>query len=163
MFTVKKILVPVDYSEVSRAAVSAAMQLASQNQAELVLLHVQPDLDATLSRRVDNHDLHNLIAGDIESEERRLVEVVASEQARATAAGRGLPEIAVSAYISGGDWLEVALKVIADEEIDLVVSGTHGPRGIKGFLMGSMSEQLVSKATCSVFVVKPKGYPYLRD
>jgi nucleotide-binding universal stress UspA family protein len=30
-------------------------------------------------------------------------------------------------------------------------------------LTGSMSEKLVRKAPCSVYVVKPQGYPYLRD
>ena len=54
-------------------------------------------------------------------------------------------------------------ELIEDEEIDLVVSGTHGGHGLKGWLLGSTTEQLVRKSSCSVFVVKPQGYPYLRD
>lgn len=53
--------------------------------------------------------------------------------------------------------------MVDEHELDLIISGTHGPKGLKGFLMGSTTEQLVAKATCSVFVIKPKGYPYLRD
>jgi nucleotide-binding universal stress UspA family protein len=53
--------------------------------------------------------------------------------------------------------------LIDEHELDLIVTGTHGGRGIKGLLLGSMSQQLVRKASCSVFVVKPQGYPYLRD
>ena len=48
--------------------------------------------------------------------------------------------------------------------VDMVIVGTHGrERGVKGLFNSTISEKLVSKATCSVMVVKPEGYPYLRD
>ena len=62
-----------------------------------------------------------------------------------------------------GDWLEVTMGLIDEHELDVIVTGTHGGKGLKGFLLGSMSEQLVRRASCSVFVVKPQGFPYLRD
>ena len=65
--------------------------------------------------------------------------------------------------ISGGDPVGVALQTIDAEGVDLVVMGTHGPQGLKGMILGSTAEQLVKRAGCSVFVVKPTGLPYLRD
>ena len=47
-------------------------------------------------------------------------------------------------------------------EIDLLVTGTHGRKGL-GILTGSVSEKLVARSPCSVLVVKPFGFPYLRD
>lgn len=53
MYDAKRILVPIDFSEVSRAAVSAAIQFASGREgAELFLLHIQKDLDKTLQREI---------------------------------------------------------------------------------------------------------------
>ena len=49
------------------------------------------------------------------------------------------------------------------EDADLVIVGSSGAGSITRFLLGSVTEQLVARAPCSVFVVKPQGYPYLRD
>ncbi len=163
MFDVKRILVPVDYSEISRAAISFAIQLADQQGAELWLLHIQEDLDRKLQRRIQTHPHGTDLSESIEKEEQLLVDAAELEYTRAAQAGAALSRVPLHLHISGGDWMEVALQVIEDEEIDVVVTGTHGPKGVKGFLLGSVSKQLVGKATCSVFVVKPKGYPYLRD
>jgi nucleotide-binding universal stress UspA family protein len=165
MYDAKRILVPIDFSEVSRAAVSAAIQFASgREDAEIYLLHIQKDLDKALQREItdDPHDEQGLGAG-IEADETALREAVELEYTRAAEAGSVLERVPVHVRISGGDPLEVVLQMIDEHELDLIVSGTHGPKGLKGFFMGSTTEQLVSKATCSVFVVKPKGYPYLRD
>jgi nucleotide-binding universal stress UspA family protein len=165
MYDAKRILVPVDFSEVSRAAVSAAIQFAEGREgAELYLLHIQKDLDKTLQSEIvdDPHDEGGMAKG-IEADEQALREVVDLEYSRAAEAGKPLTKVPVHVRISGGDALEVVLQMIDEHELDLIVSGTHGPKGLKGFLLGSTTEQLVSKATCSVWVVKPKGYPYLRD
>lgn len=165
MYDAKRILVPIDFSEVSRAAVSAAIQIAEGREgAEIYLIHIQKDLDKALQREIvdDPHDEQGLEHG-IETDEKALREVVEMEYARAEEAGKPLSRVPVHVRISGGDALEVVLQMVDEHKLDLIVSGTHGPQGIKGFLMGSTTEQLVSKATCSVFVVKPKGYPYLRD
>ena len=76
-----------------------------------------------------------------------------------------VPEVAVplSTMVTGGDWLEVILRLVREQEMDLVVTGTHGRKGVRGFFVGSVSEQLVARADCSVLVVKPHGFPYLRD
>ena len=163
MYAIQRILVPVDYSEISRAAISFAIQLADQQGAELWLLRVQADLDRELQRRIQSDPHGNAVSEGIEAEEQQLRDALDLEYTRAEQAGTPLSRAPIHLHVSGGDWMEVAVQMVEDEEIDVIVTGTHGPKGVKGMLLGSMSQQLVGKSTCSVFVVKPKGFPYLRD
>lgn len=164
MFAVKRILVPVDYSDTSRAALSVALQMADRSGAELTVLHVQPYLERELKEDIaSSPDATNDIAAGIDAEQLRLQETVDLEYQRAEEAGQALKRVSTRLLVAGGDPLENVMQRVEDDEIDLVVTGTHGPRGLKEHLLGSISERLVAKAPCSVFVVKPAGYPYLRD
>jgi nucleotide-binding universal stress UspA family protein len=165
MFTIKRILIPVDYSEVSRAAISMGLQLANLNPGcELHVLHVHADLDTELARRIEEAPDEDFIESTIANHERALQEAVDLEYTRAAEAGRPMTHLPITIRVSGGDWLQVCRQMIDDLEVDLVVAGTHGGgSGIKALMLGSETERLVRKAPCSVFVVKPAGYPYLRD
>ena len=163
MQEIKRILVPLDFSEVSRAALSMGLQLAAANDAKLLVLHVVKDLDKQLQKRLVSAPNETVIEDGIQDNERNILDAVQLEHSRAEQAGRPMKIVPLNMVVTGGEWLEVCLKMIEDDEIDLVVSGTHGGKGIKGFLLGSTTEQLVRKSSCSVYVVKPQGFPYLRD
>ena len=148
MFKIHRILVPVDFSEVADAAISVALQLAHVHpDAELVALHIRAGLDRDLRTRIETHPHDSTIMNAIEEDEASLRAVVERELARATEAGQALRSPTLRCYVSGGDWLDVCLQIIDDQQIDTVVVGTHGgPGGIKGALLGSASERLVHKA-----------------
>jgi nucleotide-binding universal stress UspA family protein len=65
--------------------------------------------------------------------------------------------------VGGGEVAAEILKAATDAQIDLIVMGTHGRTSIKDYFVGSTTERVVERATCSVLSVKPDGYPYLRD
>jgi len=163
MQEIKKILVPTDFSEVSRAALSMALQLASDNDAQLFVLHVVKDMDRELKKRLVSAPNDDVIEAAITKGERDILDAVELEKNRAQEANKQIKAVPLKMLVTGGDWLDVTLGLIDEHELDLIVTGTHGGKGLKGFLLGSMSEQLVRKASCSVFVVKPQGFPYLRD
>lgn len=163
MYKVKKILFPLDYSNVSREALSMALQLANYHGAELYMLHVEADLDKELQRRIVTAPNDNVIEQSIATEEHGLNDALEKEIARAAASGVVLKRPKTTLMVTGGDTLEVLLQTVKEEQIDVIVTGTHGPKGVIARLKGSVSEQLVRQATCSVFVLKPAGYPYLRD
>lgn len=54
-----------------------------------------------------------------------------------------------------GDRLEVVSDLIAHEDVDLVVLGTHGRRGFRKLFAGSVAEQIFRKATCPILTVGP--------
>jgi len=163
MFAVKRILVPLDYTEVARAALSAAIQMADRHGAELFVLHVQKDLGKEVQKRIVSNPNESVLLKGIAADEKNISEAVEMEYQRCENAGIYLNPAKITIHISGGDWADVAINMVDSDEIDCIVAGTHGPKGLKGLIMGSMTEKLVAKATCSVFVVKPAGYPYLRD
>jgi nucleotide-binding universal stress UspA family protein len=72
--------------------------------------------------------------------------------ARAHFAGRIVVHLA-----AGTAWREV-LQMAADLHADLILVGTHDRKGIQRVVLGSVSEQIVRKASCPVLVVRPKDY-----
>lgn len=52
--------------------------------------------------------------------------------------------------------LEVILGQAKREKADLIVVGTHGRRGMKRLMLGSVAEAIVRRATCPVFIVKAR-------
>ena len=163
MQEIKRILVPLDFSDVSRAALSMGLQLAESHDAKLYVLHVVKDLAKELQKRLVSAPNDTVVEDGIKDGERNILDAVQLEYSRAKQAGHPLKTVPLSMHVTGGEWLDVCLQLIEDSEIDLVVSGTHGGKGLKGWLLGSTTEQLVRKSSCSVFVVKPQGFPYLRD
>jgi len=163
MQDIQRILVPTDFSEVSHAALSMALQLASDYGAQLYVLHVVKDMDRELKKRLVSAPNDDVIESAIRDGEKKILDAVQLEQDRAKKAGKTIKSVPLKMFVTGGEWLDVTLSLIDEHELDLVVTGTHGGKGIKSFFLGSMSEQLVRKASCSTFVVKPQGYPYLRD
>ena len=161
MYAVKKILVPIDFSDTSRAALSAALQIASMNQgAELFVLHVEGGMEDD----VDQGDSEAAGAlSRIETDEKAILDAVELERSRCEEGGRSLPAIQVTPRVAGGEWKEVATQMVDELQIDLIVTATHGPRGLKERILGADSQRLLGMVTCSVMVVKPKGFPYLRD
>ncbi len=163
MFTASKILVPVDFSDTSRAALSFAVQWASDQNAELVLLHVEAGLDKEIQNRIEQAPDESVVEDAINFDEHALMEAYELERVRCAEAGKVLGDIPVQVRVTGGSWIEVALQMVDELQLDLIVTATHGRKGLRGLLWGSVSEQLVNKAPCSVFIVKPRGFPYLRD
>jgi len=63
-------------------------------------------------------------------------------------------EVPVAARVSEGDPRLALAELVRDEQIDLLVVGSHGRTGLTKLLMGSVASHLVSHAPCSVLVVK---------
>jgi universal stress protein A len=163
MWAIKQILVPVDFSNTSRAAISAALQIASDQDACVTLLHVEAGMDKEIKRRIYAAPNDSTIDDTIAYNEQALRDAANLEIQRARESGNPLPFVSVTPRIVGGDWLEVMLRLTDELDVDLIVTGTHGRgSGVKG-LFASYSEKIVAKVTCSVLVVKPQGFPYLID
>ena len=165
MFAAKTILVPVDFSNTSQAAVSVALQMADRSGATVIFLHVDPSLkrgtDGTMASSGATGDMAEIIA----QREAGIRGEVEQELERAQARGVTLRLTPHVLRVTAGDWVDVAMRIISDEEVDLVVAATHGGDrgGLLGLLQGSATEKLVHRAPCSVFVVKAEGFPYLTD
>ena len=149
--TVRKILVPTDFSPASRKSLTYALRFAEGLNSEITLLHVlEPETPQTLAGRP---------AAAAFSEE----ELVDAEQA--------LRELAKSAKAAGGAGTKSILRTgVATHEIveaakefdvDLIVIATHGFSGWKHFAIGSTAERVARAAPCPVLVVREKEHDFI--
>jgi nucleotide-binding universal stress UspA family protein len=146
--TIKRILVPTDFSEPSAEALSTAIDFARVFRATVELVHVYSEPTYVLPPPVEMatfpFDMAKVLA--------KVEESLAAEQERvraagvpceiATLSGRPAPEIVAHAHKVGAD---------------LIVMGTHGRSGIEHAILGSVAERVVHHAPCPTLVVPARG------
>jgi nucleotide-binding universal stress UspA family protein len=142
----QRILVPVDGSETSRAALQEAIKLAKQLGARLKLVHVIENarvFDA--EGMVDQSTLLDIAT--------RSGEQVLS-RAREVAQKEGI-EAETTLLEAGGDRNENVIVAEAKQWLaELIVIGTHGRSGISRLLFGSVAEGVVRGATMPVLLIR---------
>lgn len=147
MLRIRKILYPTDFSEASREALSHALFLAEQHEAELHLLH------AIVLHADDPHSAsHHFPAGS--EIFRKLYDIAGSALAALSAAHSDRAVRLKEVQRRGFNAADVILEYAAEEEIDLVVMGTHGRRGPRRLLLGSVTEEVVRRAPCAVLTLR---------
>ena len=144
-FDIKKILIPIDFSETSMLAIEHAGFTAQLFKAELVLLHVvekhweQFSIVAPELRVSPPSDLMNAI-------EKKLGEVATNIRSK-----YGVKSTSVS---STGNIFNEILSVSKEHNVDLVVMGTHGTSGVVEFFIGSNTFKMVTQSECPVVSVQ---------
>src|SRR5437899_2736263 len=147
MISIKNILYATDFSSHSNQAYFHAVALAEGHGASLTILHVCQARPVIMGEGM-------MPAIGVESEDvdywRRQL-----EQIRPVNDG-----IEVRHVLLEGSPAEEIIRYATEQAMDLIVMGTHGRTGLERLLMGSVAEQVVREAKCSVLVVKlPRGVP----
>jgi nucleotide-binding universal stress UspA family protein len=156
MIQLEHILVPIDFSHFSDKALSYGCALAEQFDAQLHLLHVVSfprdfaamDWSAGYANRLPETYFQELE----EAACRQLDETSFPETRRPLTAKREVRE--------GTPFVEI-VRYARQNEIDLIVIGTHGRTGIAHMLMGSVAEKVVRKAPCPVLAVRDPEHDFV--
>jgi nucleotide-binding universal stress UspA family protein len=147
----KKILVPVDFSSCSREGLRYAIAFANEFGAKLILLHTTYLGYVYSCEGTAIYDIPGLQKAARETAERKMRELVRSMNFGAvkfeTAFTDGSPVIDICAFAKNHD-------------VDLIIASTHGFTGFTHVLIGSIAEQVVRHAPCSVLVVP--SHPHVR-
>lgn len=142
-FILNKILVATDASEYSRRALTTALELARKFNAEVELLFVT-HLPIVYDSSVNSY----IIAPE-------LIEQEGEHALAATLKGIDISDVTlVKKQMQGKKPADVIISEAENENIDLIVMGTHGYGAIAGSLLGSVSQHVLHKAKCSVLIVK---------
>ncbi|WP_028851377.1 universal stress protein [Thermocrispum municipale] len=140
------IVVGVDGSPLSTAAIAAAFEEAALRNAPLVAVHVWSDTDTS---QVFNRTRMMFDWEPIErSAERLLAEQLAGW-------GEKYPDVPVQRRIVRDRPAHALLE--EGEHAQLIVVGSRGRGGFRGLLFGSTSQNLIHHAACPVLVVRPTG------
>jgi len=152
IISIKRILFPTDFSEPAKEAQLYAMALAEKFGAELHLLHVIPPLipypDAAFPYALTQSETELQIG----AANQRLAKEVDSAWSQ--------QHVVVHSTVMGLAVDEI-LSYAKEQEIDLLVVGTHGHTGLSRLLIGSVAEKLVRISLCPVLTVHPKGHQFL--
>lgn len=147
MTTLRSILCPTDFSEFSERAVRFATELAEKFNAELHLLHVLQTFNTMAPASGETFAPF----ADWLPEMRRQAE----EQLAKLPGTAASSTIRVHRSTREGPPIDEIVKYAREHHIDLIVQGTHGRRGIRHMLLGSVAENIVRYAPCPVLTVRP--------
>ncbi|WP_075351588.1 universal stress protein [Algoriphagus marinus] len=141
----KKILVPFDFSSYSLAALKTAQKISAKSDAEILCVTVIPsEVDWELLSDEAKKNYPDLISEFEEAEE--VLPDYIHKIAPAKAPIRQIIRIGVPN--------ELILRVIQEENPDLVVLGAYGKGYVEGNFIGSTLQKVLRKATCPVLAVK---------
>ena len=138
---VKRILVPVDGSEVSGFAVAHASHIAQRTGATITLLHVWDRKDEKVIQRLHTDIVRAREVKDI------LGQKLLDRSEKSLAAGQQAER-----QIMEGDPAEIISGLSGS--YDLVVMGTWGRTGLKKFLLGGVAESVANHAHCAVLLIR---------
>ena len=151
-FKVKRILVPIDFSECSRKALLYALPFARDHQAAITLLYVVPPAyGASEFGEIDYAQLEASMKDGGQKELNKL------------AAELAVGEVAVDTLVRVGSPAGEVVETARRPPADLIVISTHGRTGLKHVLLGSVAEHVVQRAPCPVFVVRENEHEILRS
>lgn len=150
----RNILVAIDRSPRSEAVFEQALALAKQNTAHLTLFYCLPN-DSESGGSYSNmygQDLTNFSKAIKENKELEVQEVeqwLEQYQQQATEQG-----VSVEFSCQAGNADRTICELARGQDIDLIVLGRRGRKGIEEMLLGSVSNYVVHNAPCSVLVVQ---------
>jgi nucleotide-binding universal stress UspA family protein len=144
---IRHILCPTDFSDLSLYALGYARSFAERNDATLHCLHVVDDAyQYMVSMGPDTVPIGPPTEDLIGAAEVQMKEFVDRHLV-----GVGFP--VVTSVVSGRPFLEI-IGYARDNDVDMIVIGTHGRSGLKHVLLGSVAEKVVRKAPCPVLSIR---------
>jgi len=146
----KKILVPIDFSQSSKNALLVAAEIAHKSGARLEMLHVNlaavysapfAEYTAVSEYVVADQQYDESAAGGLEKLKMELL------------AMPSYSHLDISMRVEEGYLHSSVRNVAKEDDVDLVVMGTKGSSGLNEFLVGSNTEKVIRTAPCPVLAV----------
>lgn len=151
MISIRKIMIPTDFSAYSNHALKYAVTMAQSFQAKLYLMHVyelpltSPMLPAepypTATRTQEQHDEEKSL--------NRLVEGLRAEGVDAE-----------PVFELGRPYIEI-VRAAKELDVDLVILATHGRKGLSHLVFGSTAEKVVRLSPCPVLTIKHPEHEFV--
>ena len=143
----KNILLPIDGSATSRDILGKCVRFARDSGARLTALYVIPQFHVLAYQPEMLADTPELYRADSEKQARALLAEVEAE-AKAQ-------EVTCEALFMWGDSpYEAIIALARDKGCDLITMASHGRRGVKGLLLGSETQKVLTHSTVPVLVFR---------
>ena len=144
--SVRNVLFATDFSDTSEAALPYATAICRRFHSTLHMVHVLSDAGLLMMTGGVDYVSMGTIYEDAHNEAKEKLEQISSH----------FETIPHRNYVRHGVVWKNLAQIIEQNEIDLVVVGTHGRTGIGKLLLGSVAESILRHAPCPVLTVGPK-------
>ena len=150
---IKKVLVPIDFSDYSKSALKYAVNFAKSFNAEIILVYVVEPIIYPPDFSMGQIAMPSINA---EWDNRAKEELQKLAKSEFTSAGN------VKTVIKTGKPFVEIIETAKEENVDLIIIATHGHSGVEHILFGSTAEKVVRKAPCPVLTLREplKGFDY---
>ncbi len=143
---ISKILCAVDLSDHSKIVADYAKSLATLTNASIVAIYAAPTLTQYTGFHVPPNTIDNFVGEIVSGAERSMTDFIAECFQGVEAKGS-----VIIGYAA-----EEILNLADEEQVDLIIMGTHGRKGIDRILFGSVAEKVVKNAKCPVLTIRPE-------
>jgi nucleotide-binding universal stress UspA family protein len=143
---IKNVLFATDFSATSEAALNYAAAICRHFGSTLHLVHVLSDASLLLMTGGVDYVSMGTIYEDAHTEAKEKLDEIAVRL-------EGIPQ---RSYVRHGAVWRNLNGIIEDNQLDLIVVGTHGRTGLGKLLLGSVAEDILRHAPCPVLTVGPK-------
>ncbi len=152
MYEIRRILVPVDFSQCSRAALEHAIVLAERFGAPIDVVHVwEPPhyVGPEFLIRERGEKGHPVQEYALDQAKKEMDQFLSGFRERDRFHLR----------FESGKAYQTIIKLATDEHYDAIVMGTHGRTGLQHLLIGSVAEKVVRAAPCPVMTIRQPEPP----
>ena len=153
---IKKILVPIDFSDYSKSALKYAVNFCKDCNAEMVLIYVVEPVIYPPDFSMGQIAIPSVNA-EWDERAKQELEKLAKEQIPAS--------VQVKTIIKTGKPFVEIIETAGELDVDLIIIATHGRSGMEHILFGSTAEKVVRKAPCPVLTLREpiKGFKYKEE
>lgn len=150
MVEMKKILFPIDLTDNSSKILPYVLSASEKYNSMIYLLHVIPELQKWAMQYISHTSPYaslDMFKKEAIKGAEKAMDKVCEEQLQSC------PNF--QKRVVSGDPATEILKTIESEDIDLVIMGTHGRKGLEHTIFGSVAENVVKRSAVPVLVVNP--------
>lgn len=153
MYSVKKILVPIDFSDYSISALRYAVNFAEHFNAKIYLVYVVEPAVYPADFSMGQVSIPSM---DVDLNAR------AEEELKKLAKAEFIDHVETEVFIKSGKPFVEIIETASEKDIDLIIIATHGHTGVEHLLFGSTAEKVVRKAPCPVLTIREpiKGFKF---
>ncbi len=146
----KKILLATDGSANSRKALAFAVEMASRYDSQLYVLHVIPKMEIPVEvlEYYSAEDIDDPPASFFLEKIGQKIVQQSENECKMTGCEN------VHTIVLRGDPADMIIEFAKDKQMDIIILGSRGFRGIKGRLLGSVSRKVSHASKCSCLIVK---------
>jgi nucleotide-binding universal stress UspA family protein len=149
-----RVVAGCDFSPLGNRVVVEALRLcAAHPAAELHVITVAAELTGGLL--LPGRDVR--VIGNDEAQETARLHIAQIVDA-VVATGQRLPIEKIAVYVVAGTPSERIVSLATVLDADLIVLGTHSRHGLGRLLLGSVAQEVLRRAPCGVFVIRPRDF-----